>query len=132
MYNNFLDLLELDDSILGFRTKPLSLNFSTPSTKDIEPVAPWKKNDEGNYETVIRMVGITPDDVNVEIEDYGIHVYGESNTFDQIYSQNIKIGVAREIKNNIDEIVYNVKNGMCKITLIMIKHEEKAISIKRV
>jgi len=124
---------ELDrffDDFLGFGSRPLSMHFVTPSTKDIQPVAKWKK-DGNTYYTVVRMVGIDPEFVEVTLEDYGIHIKGESTTFGETYSQEISLAIAKETLQNINEVTYDVKNGMCQISLIMNEPEVKKIAITR-
>lgn len=129
MYD-LLDILE-DSFSLGFGKSPLGIKFSTPYTKDINPAAPWKK-EENNYKTVVRMIGVNPEDVKVELENYGLHVSGETEEEEGKYSQDIKLGIAKDVISNIQEITYSVKNGVCRITLIMKQPEESKVEVKRV
>lgn len=115
---------------LGFGTKPYSLSFRTPFTKDMQPFSPWKK-EENTYTTTVRVVGVDPDDVEVELEDYGIHIKGKSETFGETYEQDVSIGIARAVMANIDEVNYEVKNGMCKIVLKVHEPSYKKVAISR-
>ena len=78
------------------------------------------------------MVGIDPEQVNISLEKYGLHIYGESEVFGEKYNQEIKIGMASEIIANIESVNYEVKNGMCKIILNMKKVEKQPIKISRI
>lgn len=121
-----------DDDFLGFGLRPLSIRFNTPLTKDISPMAPWKKDDQGNYYTVVRVVGLNPEQTEVSLESYGLLIKGESETFGEKYSQELKLGVSSETIANIKTINYEVKNGMCKITLVMKEKKSSDIKINRV
>ena len=112
------------DLPLGFRRDPLSIRFSTPKTKDIEPAAPWRQ-DGNTYKTTIRCVGINPEDVKVSLENYGINITGKTEEEDGEYSQDVKLGISKELMSEIEEVLYTVKNGLCKITLVMKKEQER-------
>lgn len=132
MYNFFDEFYNLDSfDNLMFSRQPLSVKFNTPSTKDISPAAPWTKG-ENCYSTVVRVVGINPSDVEVSMEESGIVIKGESNTFNEKYSQEVSLGIAKDIMTNIKEVNYEVKNGMCKIVLRMKEPEHSFISINKV
>ena len=131
LMTNFLSNDFFDDTFFGFGVKPFYNRFNTPLTKDITPVAPWKR-DGDNYYTVVRMIGIDPEQVNISLEKYGLHIYGESEVFGEKYNQEIKIGMASEIIANIESVNYEVKNGMCKIILNMKKVEKQPIKISRI
>lgn len=108
---------ELEDVMtLGFGMKPLMFRYSTPNTKDIAPASRWTK-DGNSYSTVVRVVGINEDEVEVSVEDYGILIKGESNTFGEEYSQEVKLGIAKDVIANIESVRYEVKNGMCKVVV---------------
>ena len=128
-FDDFYGLSPFDNSL--FSRQPLSVKFNTPSTKDISPAAPWTKG-ENCYSTVVRVVGINPSDVEVSMEESGIVIKGESNTFNEKYSQEVSLGIAKDIMTNIKEVNYEVKNGMCKIVLCMKEPEHSFISINKV
>ena len=132
MYNffdEFYNLSSFDNSL--FSRQPLSVKFNTPSTKDISPAAPWTKG-ANCYSTVVRVVGINPSDVEVSMEESGTVIKGESDTFNEKYSQEVSLGIAKDIMSNIKEVNYEVKNGMCKIVLRMKEPEHSFITINKV
>ena len=132
MYNFFDEFYNLSSfDNLMFSRQPLSVKFNTPSTKDISPAAPWTKG-ENCYSTVVRVVGINPSDVKVSMEESGIVIKGESDTFNEKYSQEVSLGIAKDIMSNIKEVNYEVKNGMCKIVLRMKEPEHSFIAINKV
>ena len=132
MYNFFDELYNLNSfDNLMFSRQPLSVKFNTPSTKDISPAAPWTKG-ENCYSTVVRVVGINPSDVKVSMEESGIVIKGESDTFNEKYSQEVSLGIAKDIMSNIKEVNYEVKNGMCKVVLCMKEPECRSIAINKV
>ena len=126
LFNAIDDLFDL-----GFSSKPLSFRYITPNTKDMSPASRWKKDDNKYYITV-RMVGINPDDVKVTVEDYGIKVEGESDTFGETYSQSVSLGIAEDVISNVKGVSYEVKNGMCRIELEMKEKEYNKIDVKRI
>lgn len=128
---NFDPINSLEDILgLGF-SKPISIRFLTPDTKDVSPVSSWKK-DGNKYYAVVRVVGIDPDDVKVALDEKSITVSGESETFGETYSQHVVIGVSPDIISNIDSVTYEVKSGMCRIDLIMKEKEIHRIDVKRI
>ena len=132
MYNFFDEFYNLNSfDNLMFSRQPLSVKFNTPSTKDISPAAPWTKG-ENCYSTVVRVVGINPSDVEVSMEESGIVIKGESDTFNEKYSQEVSLGIAKDIMSNIKEVNYEVKNGMCKVVLCMKEPECRSIAINKV
>ena len=132
MYNFFDEFYNLSSfDNLMFSRQPLSVKFNTPSTKDISPATPWTKG-ENCYSTVVRVVGINPSDVEVSMEESGIVIKGESDTFNEKYSQEVSLGIAKDIMSNIKEVNYEVKNGMCKIVLRMKEPECRSIAINKV
>lgn len=132
MYNFFDEFYNLNSfDNLMFSRQPLSVKFNTPSTKDISPAAPWTKG-ENCYSTVVRVVGINPTDVEVSMEESGIVIKGESDTFNEKYSQEVSLGIAKDIMSNIKEVNYEVKNGMCKVVLCMKEPECRSIAINKV
>lgn len=132
MYNFFDEFYNLSSfDNLMFSRQPLSVKFNTPSTKDISPAAPWTKG-ENCYSTVVRVVGINPSDVEVSMEESGIVIKGESDTFNEKYSQEVSLGIAKDIMSNIKEVNYEVKNGMCKVVLCMKEPECRSIAINKV
>ena len=96
-----------------------------------ESAAPWTKG-ENCYSTVVRVVGINPSDVEVSMEESGIVIKGESDTFNEKYSQEVSLGIAKDIMSNIKEVNYEVKNGMCKVVLCMKEPECRSIAINKV
>ena len=132
MYNFFDEFYNLSSfDNLMFSRQPLSVKFNTPSTMDISPAATWTKG-ENCYSTVVRVVGINPSVVEVSMEESGIVIKGESDTFNEKYSQEVSLGIAKDIMSNIKEVNYEVKNGMCKIVLRMKEPECRSIAINKV
>ena len=120
MYNFFDEFYNLNSfDNLMFSRQPLSVKFNTPSTKDISPAAPWTKG-ENCYSTVVRVVGINPSDVEVSMEESGIVIKGESDTFNEKYSQEVSLGIAKDIMSNIKEVNYEVKNGMWNPNVVLL------------
>ena len=132
MYNFFDEFYNLNSfDNLMFSRQPLSVKFNTPSTKDISPAAPWTKG-ENCYSTVVRVVGINPSDVEVSMGASGIVSKGECDTLNEKYSQEVALGIAKDIMSNIKEVNYEVKNGMCKVVLCMKEPECRSIAINKV
>ena len=132
MYNFFDEFYNLNSfDNLMFSRQPLSVKFNTPSTKDISPAARWTKG-VNCYSTVVRVVGINPSDVEVSMEESGIVIKGESDTFNEKYSQEVSLGIAKDIMSHIKEVNYEVKNGMCKVVLCMKEPECRSIAINKV
>ena len=128
--SNYFD--ELMDSVaLGFG-RPFNIRFNTPLTKDMCPATPWKKEDEYSYSTVVRMLGINPEDVNITLEEYGLSVQGESETYGGKYSQHVDLGISKDLISNIKEVNYSLENGLCKIVLQMNEPVKKEVKISRV
>lgn len=124
--NNFFD--DFDDLFFGFG-RPMSIRFNTPNTKDIQPASPWSK-DENGYHMVARVVGINPEDLKVTLEEYGICIDGESDYNGSTYTQHIELPISKDLMANVTEVNYEVKNGLCKVSLIVKEPEYKQVAVK--
>ena len=121
---------EVLNETLGLSMRPFYFHYSTPETRDVNPMSGWVKEGK-DYVTTVRMLGVAESDVKVEAESYGLHVHGESETFGKKYSQDLKLGISKDTMANIYGIKYKVQNGMCQITLNMREPAEKKIKITR-
>lgn len=123
---------DLFDSVtLGFG-RPFNIKFNTPYTKDMCPASPWTKNEDGSYSTVVRVLGINEEDLKVELKDFGLSVSGESEIFNGKYSQHVDLSISSNIISDIKEINYELKNGLCKINLIMEEPKFKEVKINQI
>ena len=121
---------EFDNLFFGFG-RPVSIRFNTPYTKDIQPASPWSK-DENGYHMVARVVGINPDDLKVTLEDYGLCIDGESEYDGNIYTQHIELPISKDLLANITDITYEVKNGLCKVSIVVKEPEYKKVNVKMI
>lgn len=122
------DFLDLED-IFGFG-KPLDLIYNTGKTKDMNP-AYWSKTDKG-YKAICRTVGIAPEDVKIEINDYNIVVSGETEYEGNVYNTSYKLPVSKEIIGDIKSIDYKTLNGLTYIYLFVETPEKKQIKINKI
>ena len=99
-------------------------------TLDQHPVS-WKKTDKG-YKAICRTVGISPDDVSIEILNNGIRLSGETIVDDETYNVSYNIPISSKIMSNVEGITYEVKNGLTYIYLNVKTDEVKQIPISRI
>lgn len=98
--------------------------FNRP-VKDMQPYNIYKE--DNGFIIVINTLGIGKDDLNIEIvrergKAYPIlKISGETNMERIAFQNNIKLGISLNIDEKIDELAYEVKNGL---TIIYLKFEE--------
>ena len=121
---------DFETFLLGFG-RPVSIRFNTPNTKDIHPASPWYKEGD-KYHMIARVVGINPEDLKLTIEDYGLCIDGKSEHDGNVYTQHIELPISDSLMANITDINYSVKNGLCKVSVVVKEPEHKEININMV
>ena len=116
------------DDFLGFG-KPRKLIFNS-IVKDMLP-SYWTKKDDKTYMCVVKTLGISPEDINVEETDYGLKVSGETELEGYTYNTFLELPIAESIMNEIEKIKVSSKNGLTFITLILNRPERKRIVIEK-
>ena len=111
--------------------EPTGIKFNTPNTKDMRPASVWTKTENG-YQMTARVVGIDPDDINITMEDYGICLDGKTDDDGTIYTQHIELPISKDLMANITDVNYEVKNGLCKLQIIVKEPEYKKVNIQRI
>lgn len=94
-------------------------------TLDQKPVC-WKK-DENGYKAVCRTVGVSPEDIHVELIDNGIKLYGETLIDDDTYDVSYVIPISQSLLNNIIGIKYHTTNGLTFIYIEIEKQTKKPV-----
>jgi len=117
-----------DEFLLGFG-KPKRFIFNS-QVKDMLP-SYWQKKDDKTYLCTVKTLGINPEDVIVEIIDYGIKVSGSSIVNDFTYDTCVELPIAESIMNEVEKIKVMSKNGLTFITLILDRPEKKKILIEK-
>lgn len=117
------------DSILCGFGKPRNLYFNC-KTKDIMPSF-WEKTDVG-YKCTCRTVGISPEDVKVEIKNDYILIKGETELDGYKYNTNYELPVSEDVLSNIKNIKYKSSNGITFIYLDIDRPEKKNIKIEQI
>ena len=116
------------DEFLGFG-KPKRFIFNS-QVKDMLP-SYWQKKDDKTYLCTVKTLGINPEDVIVEIIDYGIKVSGSSIVNDFTYDTCVELPIVESIMNEVEKIKVMSKNGLTFITLILDRPEKKKILIEK-
>jgi HSP20 family molecular chaperone IbpA len=111
--------------------EPTGIKFNTPNTKDIRPASYWKKVEDG-YQMIARVVGINPEDINITMEEYGICLDGKTDDEGTVYTQHIELPISKDLMANITDINYEVKNGLCKIKILVKEPEYKKVNIQMI
>jgi HSP20 family molecular chaperone IbpA len=128
--NNFSkDFNEIFDAVLYGFGKPRNLYFNC-KTKDIMPGF-WEKTETG-YKCTCRTVGISPNDVTVEVEDDCIHIKGETDMDGYKYNTNYELPVSQDVLSNIKNVKYKTENGLTFIYLDIDRPEKKKINIQQI
>ena len=122
-------MYEFLDDFFGFG-KPYDLIYNTGKTKDMNP-AYWSKTEEG-YKATCRTVGISAEDVKVEVNDYTILICGETEYEGIKYNTSYKLPIAKEIMGDIEKIEYKTLNGITYIYLFVKTPEKKQIKINKI
>lgn len=117
-----------DEFLLGFG-KPKRFIFNS-QVKDMLP-SYWQKKDDKTYLCTVKTLGINPEDVIVEIIDYGIKVSGSSIVNDFTYDTCVELPIVESIMNEVEKIKVKSKNGLTFITLILDRPEKKKILIEK-
>ncbi len=117
-----------DEFLLGFG-KPKRFIFNS-QVKDMLP-SYWQKKDDKTYLCTVKTLGINPEDVIVEIIDYGIKVSGSSIVNDFTYDTCVELPIVGSIMNEVEKIKVMSKNGLTFITLILDRPEKKKILIEK-
>jgi len=117
-----------DEFLLGFG-KPKRFIFNS-QVKDMLP-SYWQKKDDKTYLCTVKTLGINPEDVIVEIIDYGIKVSGSSIVNDFTYDTCVELPIVESIMNEVEKIKVMSKNGLTFITLILDRPEKKKILIEK-
>lgn len=140
----YFDELDKLFRVAGFGL-PTKIKFNTPDTKDMMPAC-WKVweekvhdpdtddctyNKKMGYKAVCRTVGISPDDVKVTQEDYGICVQGKTEVDGKEYSQYMELPISEDIMANITGIDYKTENGLTYIYLKVQSPDKKKIEIRK-
>lgn len=123
------------DEVLGFGF-PKSIVFNTGKTKDMMPCV-WKEltDDDGSqlgYKATCRTVGISAEDVKVEIKDDSIIVTGETEFDGDKYTQHFELPIVSDVMANIKDIKYKSLNGLTYIYLYLDKPTKKKINIQKI
>lgn len=117
------------DDFFGFG-KPTDLIYNAGKTKDMNPVY-WSKTEDG-YKATCRTVGIAPEDVKVEIDNYNIVIKGETKYEENIYNTSYKLPISKEIIGDVKSIDYKTLNGLTYIYLFVETPEKKQIKINKI
>ena len=130
IFGDFFD----DDFTLGFG-KPTLLYYNTPHTQDMNP-AYWTKldsveHDLDTYRASVRSVGVSKEDVSVNIKDNHIDIGGKTTTNEIDYDFACSLPVAKTILENVDHISYDTINGITYIYLYVKKNKENKIKIEK-
>jgi HSP20 family molecular chaperone IbpA len=122
--DDFYDLFTL-----GFG-KPRNIKFNTERTQDMSP-AHWKETESG-YKATCRTVGISEDDVNVELCDGFIKVSGESEYDGSKYNVSYELPVSDDVLANISKIEYKTLNGLTHVYLSVDRPEKKKLIAQKI
>lgn len=106
--------------------------FFNSAVLDMKPAAFYKKGKD--YIVEVKTLGISADDVKLELNESVLTVSGETkNEYDE-KSFNAKVGIklGKQIVDNIESIDYSTKDGITYVFLRMKETKEDTIQINRI
>lgn len=124
----FLTNTIFDNNIFDFLRDDFLFNSSV---KDMNPTVFYKK--DSNFIIEAKTLGISPDDVNVKLDDDIMCVTGETKNeySDKSFNVQIKIRIGKDIIKGLESIDYTSKNGVTYIILKMKKDTESTIKVNK-
>ena len=129
MYNLInRNAFDLFDAVLGFDT-PRNFYFNC-KVKDMMP-SKWEKTEDG-YKCTCRTVGISPEDVKVELEDDHISVSGETELDGYKYNTHYILPISKDVIANISKVKYKTQNGITLIYVDIERPKSKTIKVEQI
>lgn len=118
-----------DEGIFDFLRDDFLFNSSV---KDMVPTAFYKKDKD--YIIEAKTLGISPEDVEVSLDNDILTISGESKNeySDKAFNAKIKVRIGKDILSSIEKIDYKSQNGVTYVILKMKQTANSTIEIKRV
>lgn len=125
----FLTNTIFDNSIFDFLRDDFLFNSSV---KDMNPTVFYKKDSDFIIEA--KTLGVSPEDINIKLEDDILSVTGETKNeySDKSFNVQIKIRIGQDILEGIEKIDYTSKNGITYVILRMKKKSDSTIEISKI
>lgn len=101
------------------------------TVKDMQPYTVYQK--DNSYIIEVKTLGISPEDVNVTLEENVLQINGEThnNYSDKTFNTNIKFRMDSGLFQKIQDITYSSINGLTYITLSLKKEVSNTIKITK-
>lgn len=101
------------------------------TVKDMQPYTVYQK--DNSYIIEVKTLGISPEDVNVTLEEDVLQINGEThnNYSDKTFNTDIKFRIDKELFNKIQNIEYTSANGLTYVTVILKKEKTNRIKITK-
>ena len=125
LFDSFYD----DIFTMGFG-KPRKIIFNSGKTQDMNP-AYWSETENG-YKAVCRTVGISEEDVTVELKDNCIKIYGETEYDGSKYNVSYELPVSDDVLANVTKLCYKTLNGLTYIYIDVHRPEKKIVKAERI
>lgn len=82
--------------------------------------APWTRSSDGRvYCTIVRSIGIDPEDMKITLVNHVVKVKGATKFGDMEYSTDFEIPLSDAFYDRVDHIEHQSRNGLTYITVTL-------------